>query len=291
IVFDSDGDCTNAGTTAAGVPTVVLLNPSTYPCIVITGPVNDSICGALPLTLNTLISGDNTDAAVSDADDANILALGYTCFTLNNTLWYSYTPATSDTVEVVFGSAPFADPTSIAGWFGVVSAPTGAGSCSSGALAYEGCYYGPFNATASGSATADPYDGIIPTADTTINHIFLTAGNTYYFLIDGVAGDFGEFTFGIRSLVTGVNEINAALDSKITLFPNPASDMITINNLSGAKITNVTITNALGQSVYNSQNTISLNEKINVSTFNSGVYSVKIQTEQGITVKNIVLQN
>jgi hypothetical protein len=273
IVFNTDGDCSTAGSTAVGTVEVVLNNPTVITnCTPIAGPVNDSICGAIGLTLNNMVSGDNRLAESSDADDAALTAAGYACFTPNNTLWYSYTPVVSDSVEVLFTTDPASNP--LSGWFGVLSTTAASNPCTS-ALTYEGCYYGPLNATASGSgATADPYDGVIPTNETVINHIYLTGGTTYYFVVDGVAGGSGTYQFGINTIITGINQLDANSDL-VSVYPSPASSEITISLNASVNNANVTIYNAVGGLVKTINNANGAT-KVDVSTFAKGIYTVKV---------------
>lgn len=284
LVFDSDGNCTTAGTTVVGTAAIKLLNPGTITnCNPISAPANDSLCGAVALTLNNIVSGNNTNAAVSDADDAAMTTLGYTCFTPNNTLWYSFTPSTSDSFFVYFaGPMP--------GWFGVVSTTASTNPCHS-ALTYVGCYYGSNNATASGSATADPWGGVIPTGDTVYNHLYLTAGTHYYFMIDGVAGAVGAFSFGVLTNVIGINEVLNE-SAAISIYPNPSTGILNISSKSTAKNVHVSIINTIGQEVYATDfDNIFGKKEINLSGMADGIYSIQFKSESGSVSKKVVLQN
>ncbi len=250
------------------------------------GPVNDSICGALPLTINTMVTGSTVLASAADNDDANLTTLGYTCFALNNTVWYSYTPTVSDSVSVFFGTDVNNAP--LPGWFGLISTPTASGTCA-GPFTYEGCYYGPLNATASGSgATADPYDGVIPTADSSINHIFLTAGNTYYFIIDGVAGAFGDFTFGIENIITGIKTIEVAKDNSIAINPNPSKGLFILENNVSDKNQTLNVYDSFGKVVL-SQSITDVKTNIDMSKFAKGVYTATVAGDKTSFTKRIVI--
>lgn len=287
IVFDTDNDCSTAGLSAMGTASVKLNNAASFTNCNPFQPVNDLICGAIGLTLNTLVGGDNTNATASDADDATLLTAGYLCFAPNNTVWYSYTPATSDSVDIFFGTDVLNN--SLAGWFGVLST---SGTCA-GPFAYDGCYYGPLNATASGNgAAADPWGGVIPTADSTANHIYLTGGTNYYFVIDGVAGDVGAFTFGIRTWTpVGVHNIANNLPS-ITVYPNPSlNGYVTVANSNNMKDVELTVFNAMGQSVYSSMLQDHGNTKLDLSTLASGIYSFQFKSNEGTGTRKVVIQN
>jgi hypothetical protein len=288
IVFDTDGNCANAGTTVAGVAAVKLLNASSISCPV--AGSNDTICGATHLTYNVLVHGNSLLAAVTDPLDAGIVTLGYACFTPNNTLWYSYTPSVTDSVGVYFA----ADATSgLAGWFGVFSSTAAVNPCALANLTYYGCYYGPLNATPLTTAgpTAPPFDGVVPTGQLVINHLYLQAGTHYFFMIDGVAGSAGGFTFGVGSFTIGVNEV-LNNSSVISIYPNPSTGMLNISSNSKAKHVNVSVLNAMGQEVYSSNfEDIFSNRQVDISGMADGIYIVQIKSASGIVSKKIILQN
>ena len=291
VVFDTDNDCSTFGSTAEGTASIKLTNASSFTNCNPFQPANDLICGAISLSLNTLLNGDNTNASVSDADDATLSALGYLCFTLNNTIWYTYTPSSSDSVDIFFGTDPLSN--SLAGWFGVISTTAATTPCA-GPFTYEGCYYGPLNATtfSGANATAPPFDGIIPTADSAINHLYLTGGTHYYFAIDGVAGDVGAFTFGIRTLATGVNDLQDNLAS-ISVYPNPAIDgMINIlNTNSDVKNIFVSVVNSIGQTVYSGKINHSGSTQVDLSFLSSGIYTIQLKSNDGVSNRKITIQN
>lgn len=67
--------------------------------------------------------------------------------------------------------------------------------------------------------------------------------------------------------------------NQLSVFPNPANEMLNIM-LQNSVIENCIISNALGQSVYNSANEINANHKIqlNIANLSPGVYFVKVRT-------------
>ena len=70
--------------------------------------------------------------------------------------------------------------------------------------------------------------------------------------------------------------------NQLKVFPNPANEMLSIS-LQNYNIENCIITNALGQTVYNSANEINANHKIllNISNLSAGVYFVKVRSSNG----------
>jgi len=70
--------------------------------------------------------------------------------------------------------------------------------------------------------------------------------------------------------VLGLDNLQA---NKLNYYPNPVTDIFTINN--SVNITNVTVYNTIGQLVIN-QKTNSTNVQLNLQTLTSGVYIVKV---------------
>jgi hypothetical protein len=86
---------------------------------------------------------------------------------------------------------------------------------------------------------------------------------------------------------SGVNDLNNSL--RFAMFPNPASDHILIEgeniSLNDAEIS---LYNAMGQEIMNTKG-ISNHINIDLSQYKSGIYFLKIRTEQGITSKKIIV--
>ena len=81
---------------------------------------------------------------------------------------------------------------------------------------------------------------------------------------------------------TGVNEIDAA---KVSVYPNPASSMLTINGLNGFANLNVKIVNLQGQVVREASNSLD----INVSNIESGIYFIKIECDGQQYLKKFII--
>jgi len=77
-------------------------------------------------------------------------------------------------------------------------------------------------------------------------------------------------------------------NSSLILFPNPSSNSITIQAESA--FNKVEVFNFLGQTVLTQLNTQIYLTTLNVSNLNSGIYFVRIETENGVTVRKFVKQ-
>ncbi|MFZ4058226.1 MAG: GEVED domain-containing protein, partial [Ferruginibacter sp.] len=149
---------------------------SSWSTILFSTVVNDEACGAIPLTLGGPASCANTTTATSIADPT----LPGACSSPNNTLWYSYTPSTTGTA-IVRTEIPSGSSNGLSGWLAIYTATGTCPSLTLTALAGSACQsFGP---------TAGDVDSLTTPV--------LTAGTTYYFMIDGVAGDVGDFCINI----------------------------------------------------------------------------------------------
>jgi len=262
VVYDSDGNCANLGTTAIGISALKLNNAASYPnCTPVPVPVNDTICGAIAVTLGTTYSGNTALAEATDPRDADVAASGITCSAPNNTMWYSFTPAVTGDYELSSNS-PATGGARL--WFAVFEAA----NCTA-PLTYIDCLTG-----------ADPG---LPLSDT----VNLTAGSNYYIMVDGFSGSTGQFEFFLTALSVGMNEINSG---DLNVFPNPFRDEITINNKSNVKDFNVEIVNVMGQVVYSSRIENLVNQVIDTRDFAKGIYMVRFQNEKDTITKKLIKQ-
>jgi len=84
--------------------------------------------------------------------------------------------------------------------------------------------------------------------------------------------------YDLEELPISVAEITA--ESSILLWPNPARDILTVENPKPIKA--IQITSLDGKLVYRSENLQTLKTTINVSHLAPQLYAVSVQTENGI---------
>lgn len=143
-------------------------------------PVNDTVCGAIALTLGGPQDCKNTTTATSVGDPA----LPGSCSTPNNTVWYTYTPAVNGTV-IVRTEIPGTSTAPLDGWLAWYTAT---GTCPSPpgltltAVAGSSCQ--EFGQTGAGDVDS-------------LTSPVLTAGVTYYLMVDGFGGDAGDFCISL----------------------------------------------------------------------------------------------
>jgi hypothetical protein len=101
---------------------------------------------------------------------------------------------------------------------------------------------------------------------------------------------FTELNLGTVALLAGLNgtALPENATSNVSLYPNPANDAVRI--LSDEGLRQVTIYNLLGQEIlrFNLQGQHSTN--IDINNYISGVYIVKVETENGQFSKRLVVR-
>jgi len=84
-------------------------------------------------------------------------------------------------------------------------------------------------------------------------------------------------------IIVGVNEIGAG---EARLYPNPATDRVTVE---AKAMKHLTVTNYVGQVVYNAELSGENRAELNTSAYGPGVYVVRITTANGIVTKRVVI--
>lgn len=117
-------------------------------------------------------------------------------------------------------------------------------------------------------------------ADQSPTHIYASSGSYEVILV--LTNDCGSDTFSIQIsfIKTGVHQFELNQE-QLTLYPNPARDLVTLNNESTYQMQSVIVYNILGQVIYRG-NTNNVNSfSINVQNYASGMYNVKIIMKDG----------
>ena len=129
-------------------------------------------------------------------------------------------------------------------------------------------------------------DGIHDTADSddTPNDGTTDVGNTDAD-VDGIDDSYDPFI---------LSTIEATLsDSEIKLYPNPVKDVLKIRFANTTNKATIVIYNVVGQSVYQTvlNNMIDNEASINMSRMSSGLYLIKITTDEGFITKRLEKNN
>lgn len=88
-------------------------------------------------------------------------------------------------------------------------------------------------------------------------------------------------SFVVDMTMTSTSIDNVPSDLSVNIFPNPARDVLNI--VSGYEIKSVSLVNLVGQTVY-SRNVFGNEIQINVSSYNTGMYIVQLETIDGTVI-------
>lgn len=105
--------------------------------------------------------------------------------------------------------------------------------------------------------------------------------NTTIYYTNGGFGS-GETTKFASNGILGVSDL---LMENISIYPNPAQDILNITNAENA---NIQIFDMLGRLIISKEN-ISLNEQVNVTGLTVGAYFIKISKEGNMTTKKFIV--
>lgn len=93
----------------------------------------------------------------------------------------------------------------------------------------------------------------------------------------------------LYSVAIGMAE-QASMETNFHIFPNPASNAITITSALNSDV-DITISNMLGQTVLNEKREIFGKQKVDVSELPNGAYIVNLKTLKGSLTKKIIINN
>jgi len=112
-------------------------------------------------------------------------------------------------------------------------------------------------------------------------HSFPT--NNLYIVKMILTNDCGSDTtvFYVPTDVSNMNKEN----SKVNLYPNPASSNITISAEGDLKFEEITIINGVGAVVYDNKHEASKKQEVDISRFANGHYMMRVNTSQGVVNK------
>jgi hypothetical protein len=265
LVINQNGVCNNAGTTLLGQAYVKIQTGTTIPVCPDANVTNDTICGAIPLHIDSpYVQGNSSLAYLTDPIDGYITSIGYTCSPPNNTLWYSFTATTPiDTLYIRLTSDVGSN---FHSWLVVFTSSFSVDPCKN-SLTFLGCADGP-NDNIGIDSVDIPLFGIL-------------AGHTYYFMIDGYNGATGGFSIALQSsvLYNSTEELNVR--KNIFVYPNPADQTIRINSEILTESV-LTITDLMGKEIFKRNHSFLNDEEINISQLIPGLYFVVVSNSKGV---------
>ena len=115
----------------------------------------------------------------------------------------------------------------------------------------------------------------------------LTGKTNYEIQVQANCGDgnLSDWSASITAQTTDVGIVNY-LENSITLFPNPANDVVNVQS-SMFQVQSIEVIDVYGKLI-NKVNVIDNPTRINVSNLANGMYFVRVTTEQGVATKTFV---
>ncbi|TRZ74150.1 MAG: T9SS C-terminal target domain-containing protein [Bacteroidetes bacterium] len=144
----------------------------------------------------------------------------------------------------------------------------------------------PFHKVNLSGPVTSPYTDVHPstTEPTTTWKYFVTAVFQDSLNPGPVLCEPSSDTITITFPAVGINDLT---NSSLSLYPNPANDVVNI--VSTNDIKTIEVLNYIGQTVYTNNNVNLKKAQLNVTSFKSGVYFVKITTASGIKTTKITV--
>lgn len=142
---------------------------------------------------------------------------------------------------------------------------------------------GLFAYSLNGIDWSEPYDDIMP------NVITINNGGTLYLIVApyfaGETGSYMSVTNIIRSSSVGLNESNPY---NILVYPNPASELITIDaRNTSTKLTEVTLSTLEGKVIQSLTNLANNLLTMPLNGLSRGIYLLKMRSNEGIEVRKV----
>lgn len=101
------------------------------------------------------------------------------------------------------------------------------------------------------------------------------------------SGNAATCTFDI-TVLSSLSVDDLTLNDVISIYPNPASELITLTNTGNETITQIRISDMNGRVMQTITNNSLPQRQINISSYASGIYFVRIETATASTVKRII---
>jgi hypothetical protein len=226
-------------------------------------PVNDDLCNATPLAMNSTSAGNAYYDIFATGQAGEVVG---SCFNagVNGSVWFTFVAPASGEVTV---STDIVGGTHTDTEVAVYAAPS---DCANAATlgAELGC-------------TQDNLDNFLSTVELT----GLTAGATYYIQVDRW-GTADPGYFGI-SVTDATLSIDNETQNQFTYYPNPVKNTLQLNAQSN--IQNVSIFNMLGQEVLRTAPN-NIDSTLDMSALQTGAYFVKVTINDRTETVRVIKQ-
>ncbi len=142
------------------------------------------------------------------------------------------------------------------------------------------------NSTDATTYSWDFGDGVGSSTATSPSYTYPPSGGTYNVVLTATNScGTNQSTQVVTIISTGIN--NNSIDAIINIYPNPSTGLFKITNSSNSKIL-VEVYNVIGEIVFSKEIT-SQNSTLDLSSFNAGVYSMKITGNMNTIFKKLLI--
>jgi len=142
--------------------------------------------------------------------------------------------------------------------------------------------FAPFNPSYISGYQWDFGDGSPASNEESPTHTFAAVGD--YVVTLTVSSECGQVVYTTTVHIVGLNEIKVDND-ELSLYPNPAKEMVIIENKGNLAMKSVTISNILGQTVYSGTAENQGKHQVDLSRFAPGLYTARIETDKGVVIR------
>jgi hypothetical protein len=118
----------------------------------------------------------------------------------------------------------------------------------------------------------------------TATHQYANGGN--YIVVLKLSSSCGFNSDSTSAHILGINDLNLD-NAEMAIYPNPTTEIATIQNNSSAKMEEVSVYNLLGQIIYREKADSSRKHTLKLNGLSSGVYTVYIITDKGSVARKL----
>jgi hypothetical protein len=115
----------------------------------------------------------------------------------------------------------------------------------------------------------------------------LVNGSSYCYTVTAVYSVCGESEASNEACISGYVGIPTNVVSNVSVYPNPATSLVNVT--SSQEMTRISVINYVGQVVYQSELNNENAIQLNTSSFENGVYVVRLDTENGVVTKRVII--
>ncbi|RYD98084.1 MAG: T9SS type A sorting domain-containing protein [Sphingobacteriales bacterium] len=256
---------TNSNNCSAADTIVVTENPLP----VVTLGNDTAICDGASLVLDAA-TGTATDTYIWDDQSTGNSRTITTGGSYHVTVTTVAGCAASDTIQVGISPLPVADNITVSGTSPQFS-------------------FGVSNGQNINSYSWDFGDNSPASSDPSVIHTYIPTSVTQTFVVTVIiTNDCGSDTLSMNVTVSPVGIKNPQVNvSQLKLYPNPATQSVVLENVSGLRMKQITLFNVLGQEVLSLAVTNNSKQWINVNQLIPGMYQVRIECEEGVFTRKL----